>query len=153
MDELREEVRARYASAAAAVAEGRGAASDADASGCCDPAEGLGPQLYDVLQRDQLPEEAVLASLGCGNPTMVAELHEGDTVLDLGSGGGIDVLLSAKRVGPTGLAYGLDMTDEMLDLARTNAVKAGIANVEFLKGLIEDVPLPDDTVDVVISNW
>jgi len=152
MDELREEVRARYASAATAVAEGRGAASDDDASGCCDPAEGLGPQLYDVLQRDQLPEEAVLASLGCGNPTMVAELHEGDTVLDLGSGGGIDVLLSAKRVGPTGLAYGLDMTDEMLDLARANAAKAGTANVEFLKGLIEDVPLPDNTVDVVISN-
>ena len=152
MDELREEVRARYASAATAVAEGRGAASDVDASGCCDPEEGLGPQLYDVLQRDQLPEEAVLASLGCGNPTMVAELHEGDTVLDLGSGGGIDALLSAKRVGPTGLAYGLDMTDEMLDLARANAAKAGTANVEFLKGLIEDVPLPDNTVDVVISN-
>jgi arsenite methyltransferase len=152
MDELREEVRARYASAATAVAEGRGAASDADASGCCDPEEGLGPQLYDVLQRDQLPQEAVLASLGCGNPTMIAELREGDTVLDLGSGGGIDVLLSAKRVGPTGLAYGLDMTDEMLDLARANAAKAGTANVEFLKGLIEDVPLPDDTVDVVISN-
>src|SRR6476620_4472271 len=152
MDELREEVRARYASAATAVAEGRGAASDADASGCCDPGEGLGPQLYDVLQRDQLPEDAVLASLGCGSPTMIAELHEGDTVLDLGSGGGIDVLLSAKRVGPTGLAYGLDMTDEMRDLARANASKAGTANVEFLKGLIEHVPLPDNTVDVVISN-
>jgi arsenite methyltransferase len=152
MDELREEVRVRYASAATAVAEGRGAASDADSSGCCDPEEGLGWQLYDVLQRDQLPEEAVLASLGCGNPTMVAELREGETVLDLGSGGGIDVLLSAKRVGPTGLAYGLDMTDEMLDLARANAAKAGAGNVIFLKGLIEDVPLHDDTVDVVISN-
>ena len=152
MDELREEVRVRYASAATAVAEGRGAASDADASGCCDPEEGLGRQLYDVLQRDQLPEEAVLASLGCGNPTVVAELREGETVLDLGSGGGIDVLLSAKRVGPTGLAYGLDMTDEMLDLARANVARAGVGNVIFLKGLIEDVPLPDDTVDVVISN-
>ncbi len=152
MDELREEVRVRYASAATAVVEGRGAASDADASGCCDPEEGLGRQLYDLLQRDDLPEEAVLASLGCGNPTMVAELREGDTVLDLGSGGGIDVLLSAKRVGPTGVAYGLDMTDEMLDLARVNASKAGADNVVFLKGLIEEVPLPDDTVDVVISN-
>ena len=152
MDELREEVRVRYASAATAVAEGRGAASDADASGCCDPEEGLGRQLYDVLERDQLPEDAVLASLGCGNPTMVAELREGETVLDLGSGGGIDVLLSGKRVGPTGLAYGLDMTDEMLDLARANAAEADAGNVIFLKGLIEDVPLPDDTVDVVISN-
>jgi len=150
MDELREEVRVRYASTA--VAEGRGAASDADASGCCDPGEGIGRKLYDVLEREQLPEEAVLASLGCGNPTVVAELREGETVLDLGSGGGIDVLLSAKRVGPTGLAYGLDMTDEMLDLARANAAKAGAGNVIFLKGLIEDVPLPDDTVDVVISN-
>src|SRR6266550_1645363 len=147
MDELREEVRVRYASAATAVVEGRGAASDADASGCCAPGEGLGPQLYDRLERDELPEEAVLASLGCGNPTMVAELREGDTVLDLGSGGGIDVLLSAKRV-----AIGLDMTDEMLDLARANSAKAGAGNVVFLKGLIEDVPLPDDTVDVVISN-
>ena len=152
MDELREEVRVRYASAATAVVEGRGAASDVDASVCCAPGEGLGPQLYDRLQRDELPEEAVLASLGCGNPTMVAELREGDTVLDLGSGGGIDVLLSAKRVGPTGVAYGLDMTDEMLDLARANAAKAGAGNVVFLKGLIEDVPLPDDSVDVVISN-
>ena len=152
MDELREEVRVRYASAAKAVAEGRGAASDAEASGCCDPDEGLGRQLYDVPERDQLPEDAVLASLGCGNPTMVAELREGETVLDLGSGGGIDVLLSARRVGPTGVAYGLDMTDEMLDLARANAAKASAANVIFLKGFIEDVPLPDDTVDVVISN-
>jgi len=152
MDELREEVRVRYASAAKAVAEGRGAASDAEASGCCDPDEGLGRQLYDVPERDQVPEDAVLASLGCGNPTMVAELREGETVLDLGSGGGIDVLLSARRVGPTGVAYGLDMTDEMLDLARANAAKASAANVIFLKGFIEEVPLPDDTVDVVISN-
>src|SRR5438445_13777411 len=144
MDELREEVRVRYASAATAVAEGRGAASDADASGCCDPEEGLGRQLYDVLERDQLPEEAVLASLGCGNPTMVAELREGETVLDLGSGGGIDVLLSARRVGPTGLAYGLDMTDEMLELARRNAVEAGVENARFLKGEMEAIPLADD---------
>src|SRR5207244_6898925 len=110
----------------------------ADAAGCCEPAGGLGRQLYDVLERDQLPEDAVLASLGCGNPTMVAELREGETVLDLGSGGGIDVLLSGKRVGPTGLAYGLDMTDEMLALARENQRKAGVTNVEFLKGEIEN---------------
>ena len=103
-------------------------------------------------QRGDLPDAAVLASLGCGNPTAVAELHEGETVLDLGSGGGIDVILSAKRVGPTGVAYGLDMTDEMLALARKNAAEAGVANVHFLKGVIEDVPLPADSVDVVISN-
>jgi SAM-dependent methyltransferase len=120
--------------------------------GCCDPQEGLGVQLYDVLQRDELPGDAVLASLGCGNPTAVAELREGETVLDLGSGGGIDVLLSATRVGPTGRAYGLDMTEEMLRLARANAAEAGATNVEFLEGLIEDIPLPDASVDVVISN-
>jgi arsenite methyltransferase len=152
MDELREQVRERYAASALAVIEGKGAACDEGSSGCCAPEEGLGRQLYDALQRDQLPEEAVLASLGCGNPTAVAELGPGETVLDLGSGGGIDVLLSAKRVGPTGRAYGVDMTDEMLDLARNNARKAGATNVEFLKGLIEDVPLPDESVDVVISN-
>jgi SAM-dependent methyltransferase len=109
-------------------------------------------RLYDVTERSGLPEEAVLASLGCGNPTAVADLHDGEVVLDLGSGGGIDVLLSAKRVGPSGKAYGLDMTDEMLELARENARKAGATNVEFLKGYIEDVPLPDASVDVVISN-
>jgi arsenite methyltransferase len=152
MSDLREEVRDRYAAAAIAVTEGNGAACDTGGSSCCAPEEGLGQELYDVLQRRELPEEAVLASLGCGNPTAVADLHEGETVLDLGSGGGIDVLLSAKRVGPTGMAYGLDMTDEMLELARANAQKAGATNVEFLKGLIEDVPLPDATVDVVISN-
>jgi arsenite methyltransferase len=152
MSDLREEVRDRYAAAAIAVTEGKGAACDTGGSSCCAPEEGLGQELYDVLQRRELPEEAVLASLGCGNPTAVADLHEGETVLDLGSGGGIDVLLSAKRVGPTGMAYGLDMTDEMLELARANAQKAGATNVEFLKGLIEDVPLPDATVDVVISN-
>jgi arsenite methyltransferase len=153
MNELREQVRERYAAAASAVLEGTGAANDwDDEAGCCDPSEGLGVQLYDVRQRSELPEEAVLASLGCGNPTAVADLHEGETVLDLGSGGGIDVLLSARRVGPTGKAYGVDMTDEMLRLARGNAAKAGATNVEFLRGEIEDVPLPDASVDVVISN-
>ena len=151
-DQLREQVRERYASAALTVIEGRGAAEDADGNGCCAPEDGLGVQLYDALQRVELPDDAVLASLGCGNPTAVAELREGETVLDLGSGGGIDVLLSAKRVGPTGMAYGLDMTDEMLQLARANAAKAGATNVEFLKGIIEDIPLADVSVDVVISN-
>ncbi len=157
MSELREQVRERYAAAANAVVEGKGAAYDGGDAGCCDdacctPDQGLGQQLYDVLERAELPEEAVLASLGCGNPTAVAELRQGETVLDLGSGGGIDVLLSAKRVGPTGKVYGLDMTEEMLALARTNAARAGAENVEFLRGYIEKVPLPDDSVDVVISN-
>jgi arsenite methyltransferase len=153
MSELREQVRERYAAAASVVIEGKGAANDWDAeAGCCEPGEGLGVQLYDALQRSELPNEAVLASLGCGNPTVVADLREGDTVLDLGSGGGIDVLLSARRVGPTGKAYGVDMTDEMLQLARANAAKAGATNVEFLRGVIEEVPLPDASVDVVISN-
>ena len=152
-DELRGEVRERYATAALTVLEGRGAAEDADGNGCCAPEDGLGPQLYDALDRAELPEEAVLASLGCGNPTAVADLREGETVLDLGSGGGIDVLLSAKRVGSTGMAYGVDMTEEMLRLARDNAARAGATNVEFVQGLIEEVPLPDGSVDVVISNW
>jgi ubiquinone/menaquinone biosynthesis C-methylase UbiE len=108
--------------------------------------------MYSAEQRGELPDAALLASLGCGNPTAVAELHEGETVLDLGSGGGIDVILSAKRVGPTGVAYGLDMTDEMLALARRNAAEAGVTNVHFLKGVIEQVPLPAESVDVVISN-
>jgi SAM-dependent methyltransferase len=151
-DGLRDQVRDRYAIAALTVLEGRGAAEDAGGDGCCAPEEGLGPQLYDALERAELPDEAVLASLGCGNPTAVAELREGETVLDLGSGGGIDVLLSAKRVGPSGKAYGVDMTDEMLQLARDNAARAGATNVEFLQGLIEAVPLPDAAVDVVISN-
>ena len=112
----------------------------------------FGSALYSVQERGELPVEAVAASLGCGNPTAVADLHAGERVLDLGSGGGIDVLLSARRVGPTGFAYGVDMTDEMLDLARANAAKAGATNVEFVKGTIEDVPLPDGAVDVVISN-
>ena len=152
MSELREQVRDRYAAAAKAVEDGY-AANDWDAeAGCCDPAQGLGEQLYDITQRKKLPDEAVLASLGCGNPLMVAELHEGETVLDLGSGGGIDVLLSAQRVGPTGKAYGLDMTEEMLVLARANAAKANATNVEFLEGYIEAIPLPDASVDVIISN-
>ncbi len=152
MNELREEVRDRYAAAARSVRDGLAANDSGDVVGCCDPRDGLGVQLYDVTQRRDLPEEAVLASLGCGNPTAVAELREGDVVLDLGSGGGIDVLLSAARVGPSGTAYGLDMTDEMLELARENARKAEATNVEFLKGYIEDIPLADASVDVIISN-
>jgi arsenite methyltransferase len=150
--ELREEVRQRYAESARAVTEGTG-------GGCCDsscchgePDARFGEKLYDLEQRGELPDAAALASLGCGNPTAVADLREGETVLDLGSGGGIDVILSAKRVGPTGRVYGLDMTDEMLALARANADEARIANAVFLKGVIENVPLPDDSVDVVISN-
>src|SRR5207248_4898729 len=112
----------------------------------------FGEALYSVEQREELPDAAALASLGCGNPTAVAQLHEGETVLDLGSGGGIDVILSARRVGPTGVAYGLDMTDEMLALARRNAADAGVRNVHFLKGVIEEIPLPADSIDVVISN-
>jgi arsenite methyltransferase len=149
---LRDEVRERYSRAALTVIEHRGAAEDADGNGCCAPEDGLGQQLYDALERAELPDEAVLASLGCGNPTAVADLNEGETVLDLGSGGGIDVLLSAKRVGARGFVYGIDMTEEMLELARANAERAGATNVEFRKGLIEDVPLPDASVDVVISN-
>jgi arsenite methyltransferase len=159
---LREQVRARYAAAATKVTTGQGdcgCGQPTDCgcdSGCCGAATaeepGFGAERYAALDRDQLPDTAVLASLGCGNPTAVADLHEGETVLDLGSGGGIDVLLSAKRVGPTGKAYGLDMTEEMLALARRNAAEAGAANVEFLKGQIEAIPLPASTVDVVISN-
>ena len=173
-DELREQVRERYAAAARAVTgdgtEGLAVLEVRDQ--CCRPAEAsdegsastsccgasvevdesFGAELYSPRERDQVPAEALLASLGCGNPTAVADLHPGDRVLDLGSGGGIDVLLSARRVGPDGFAYGVDMTDEMLELARANAATAGAANVEFLKGTIEDVPLPDSSVDVVISN-
>jgi arsenite methyltransferase len=151
MSELREEVRAKYAAAARVVPDGMAANDAGDVGGCCPP-ENLSVLLYDHAERSGLPNEAVLASLGCGNPTIVAELREGETVLDLGSGGGIDVLLSAKRVGPSGKAFGLDMTDEMLELARDNARKAGATNVEFLKGYIEDVPLESGSVDVVISN-
>jgi arsenite methyltransferase len=161
-DTLREQVRARYAAAAARVTSGDcGCGQPADCGcgdGCCTSGAataeepGFGAELYAQLDRDQLPDTALLASLGCGNPTAVAELHEGETVLDLGSGGGIDVLLSAKRVGPAGKAYGLDMTEEMLALARANAAEAGATNVEWLKGQIEAIPLPAATVDVVISN-
>jgi SAM-dependent methyltransferase len=148
-DELREQVRERYAEAAAEATKG---SSCCDPSCCGDASSDFGESLYTLAQRDELPSEAVLASLGCGNPIAVADLHEGETVLDLGSGGGIDVILSARRVGSSGHAYGLDMTDEMLDLAQRNAKQAKVENVTFLKGLIEDVPLPDASVDVVISN-
>jgi arsenite methyltransferase len=154
-DPLRDEVRRRYAESARAVEAG-GGASCCDSSCCGGEAQAVdakfGEALYDAEQRGALPQAAVLASLGCGNPTAVAELREGETVLDLGSGGGIDVILSAKRVGPTGLAYGLDMTEEMLALAQRNVAEAGIENAIFLRGVIEDVPLPADSVDVVISN-
>jgi SAM-dependent methyltransferase len=155
-DELREEVRRRYADSARAVTESSGGCGCGSGACCTDEqaaAEArFGELLYDADQRGELPDAAVLASLGCGNPTAVAELHEGEVVLDLGSGGGIDVILSAKRVGPTGTAYGLDMTDEMLALARENAAEAGVTNVHFLKGVIEEIPLPAGSVDVVISN-
>jgi arsenite methyltransferase len=144
-NDLREEVREKYAAAA-----GGGGCGCGD-GGCCADGD-FGSVLYDIEQRAELPDAAVLASLGCGNPTAVADLRAGETVLDLGSGGGIDVILSAKRVGPTGHAYGLDMTDEMLALARRNAAEAGATNVTFLHGLIEEIPLPDASVDVVISN-
>ena len=151
-DELREEVRRRYAESALAVSTGSGSCGCGSGS-CCEGDETMfGETLYDAEQRAELPEAAALASLGCGNPTAVAELREGETVLDLGSGGGIDVILSAKRVGPTGTVYGLDMTDEMLALARRNAREAGVTNVHFLKGVIEQIPLPAESVDVVISN-
>ena len=153
---LREEVRARYAQAALAASEGsaEGCGCGPGSGSCCGGAEepAFGEALYSALDRDELPDAAVLASLGCGNPTAIADLHEGEVVLDLGSGGGIDVLLSARRVGATGKAYGLDMTEEMLTLARRNAATAGVTNVEFLHGEIEAVPLPADTVDAVISN-
>ena len=160
LEEIRATVQARYGATARAVAEG------AATAGCCAPGDGssgccgsaseswdpITADLYDAGETAGLPAEALLASLGCGNPTALAELHEGETVLDLGSGGGIDVLLSARRVGPTGKAYGLDMTDEMLALALENREKAGATNVEFLKGHIESIPLPSNTVDVIISN-
>ncbi len=154
-DELREEVRRRHAESARAVTEDSGGCGCGSGSCCADGASDaatFGEGLYDAEQRGGLPEAATLASLGCGNPTAVAELKEGETVLDLGSGGGIDVILSARRVGPSGRVYGLDMTDEMLALARRNADHAGIENAVFLKGLIEDIPLPAASVDVVISN-
>ena len=152
-DTITEQVRDNYARAARSVLEATGA-STVQASGCCGPTDdaGFGGALYDATDRASLPVAAVLASLGCGNPIAVADLHPGEVVLDLGSGGGIDVLLSASRVGPTGFAYGLDMTDEMLQLARRNAAEAGVTNVGFRKGRIESIPLGDASVDVVISN-
>jgi arsenite methyltransferase len=159
-EDVQEMVRKRYAAAALAVESGAVASCGGEGScGSTDSAliteeqhEAFGSGLYAGSEQDELPEAAKLASLGCGNPTAVAELHEGERVLDLGSGGGIDVLLSARRVGPTGRAYGLDMTDEMLDLARRNQAEVGVENAEFLKGTIEDVPLPANSIDVVISN-
>lgn len=149
--ELKEVVKQKYGQAALRVNAGGSSCCGASAAldGCCDP---ITSNLYDAAQTRELPQEAVLASLGCGNPTALAHLNPGETVLDLGSGGGIDVLLSASRVGPTGKAYGLDMTDEMLALARENQRKAGVENVEFLRGEIEHIPLPDSSVDVIISN-
>lgn len=152
-DPIVDQVRVRYAEAARAVLD-RSTGSSTAASGCCGPSNGggFGEILYGERDRASLPDAAVLASLGCGNPTAVAELREGEIVLDLGSGGGIDVLLSAQRVGASGFAYGLDMTDEMLELARRNATEAGAVNVEFRKGRMEALPFDDGAVDVVISN-
>jgi SAM-dependent methyltransferase len=148
---IRDTVREKYGQAALRVVSGEevGCCGGTPEDPCCDP---ITSNLYGEGETATLPEKAVLASLGCGNPTALADLQEGETVLDLGSGGGIDVLLSARRVGPTGRAYGLDMTDEMLELARENQRQAGVENVEFLKGEIERIPLPDDSVDVIISN-
>jgi arsenite methyltransferase len=148
---LREEVRSRYAEAARAIAD-RSNGCGCGSGSCCGGESNFGESLYDVEQRGELPESAAIASLGCGNPTAVAELNEGETVLDLGSGGGIDVILSAKRVGSAGTVFGLDMTEEMLALAQQNAREAGVPNAHFLKGVIEDIPLPAASVDVVISN-
>jgi len=155
-DDVHETVRDHYAAQARATAPAESSCCEPQDS-CCGPTTvelnpGLAAALYADDERAALPEGAVAASLGCGNPTAIAELHAGERVLDLGSGGGIDVLLSARRVGPDGFAYGVDMTDEMLDLARRNAREAGVTNVDFLRGHIEDVPLPDGSVDVVISN-
>jgi|SRR5579862_828162 len=151
-DELREEVRRRYAESARAVTRGGCGCGGGSCCGDEESSGAFGEALYDAEQRGDLPEAAALASLGCGNPTAVAELREGEVVLDLGSGGGIDVILSARRVGPTGVAYGLDMTDEMLALAQRNAREAGVVNAHFLRGVIEQIPLPASSVDVVISN-
>jgi SAM-dependent methyltransferase len=149
--DIKDVVKEKYGQAALRVKSGGSSCCGATVASdsCCDP---ITSNLYDALQAQQIPEEALLASLGCGNPTALAQLNAGETVLDLGSGGGIDVLLSARRVGPTGRAYGLDMTDEMLALANENKRKAGVENVEFLKGEIESIPLPDNSVDVIISN-
>jgi arsenite methyltransferase len=151
--DVKEVVKEKYGQAALRVVAGEGnACCGSSPSSCCSGGDPITSDLYDALQKSELPETAVLASLGCGNPTALAELKPGETVLDLGSGGGIDVLLSARRVSPAGKAYGLDMTDEMLALANENRKKAGVENVEFLKGEIENIPLPDNSVDVIISN-
>ncbi|MDX1566515.1 MAG: arsenite methyltransferase [Longimicrobiales bacterium] len=151
--DVKEIVRKKYGEAAVRAASGsKGTCCGTSCGSEADITDPITRDLYDEVTSASLPEKAVLASLGCGNPTALAELREGEVVLDLGSGGGIDVLLSAKRVGPTGKAYGLDMTDEMLELARQNAAAAGAGNVEFLKGEMEDIPLPDESVDVIISN-
>lgn len=151
--DVKEAVREKYGEAALRVVSGKGnACCGSSPSSCASGDDPITSNLYDELQKSELPEAAVLASLGCGNPTALAELKPGEVVLDLGSGGGIDVLLSARRVSPGGKAYGLDMTDEMLALARQNQAKAGIANAEFLKGEIESIPLPGDSVDVIVSN-
>jgi arsenite methyltransferase len=158
LDEMRDVVRANYAAAARAASAGSAGSCGPQGCGCGETVlreeerEVYGAALYEDDEREALPDAAKLASLGCGTPTAVAELHDGETVLDLGSGGGIDVLLSARRVGPSGKAFGLDMTDEMLELARRNQREAEVENVEFLKGTIEELPLPDDSVDVIISN-
>ncbi len=149
MSEIQQAVQEHYGAIAQSVRKGGSGCCGPASCGCSDP---ITSNLYDAAQTSGLPEEAVLASLGCGNPTALAQLEPGQVVLDLGSGGGIDVLLSARRVGPTGKAYGLDMTDEMLALARENQAKSGATNVEFLKGTIEAIPLPDNSVDVIISN-
>ena len=153
MSDVKDVVKDKYGRAALRVVSGEGAACcGSGPSSCCSGADPITSNLYDQLQKDELPPAAVLASLGCGNPTALAELKPGEVVLDLGSGGGIDVLLSARRVSPGGKAYGLDMTDEMLALAQENQRKAGVENVQFLKGEIEQIPLPDQSVDVIISN-
>jgi len=153
MSAIKDVVKKKYGQAALRVVSGaEKACCGSSPSSCCSGGDPITSDLYNQLQKSQLPEAAVLASLGCGNPTALAELKPGEIVLDLGSGGGIDVLLSAKRVSPGGKAYGLDMTDEMLALSRDNQKKAGVQNVEFLKGEIENIPLPDDSVDVIISN-
>jgi trans-aconitate methyltransferase len=153
MTDVKTIVKEKYGEAALRVVSGAGnACCGSSPSSCCSSGDPITSNLYDALQKSELPETAVLASLGCGNPTALADLRPGERVLDLGSGGGIDVLLSAHRVSPGGMAYGLDMTDEMLALARENQRKAGVENVEFLKGEIEHIPLPDNTVDVIISN-
>jgi arsenite methyltransferase len=149
--ELKAIVREKYGEAARRASAGTKASCGGESCGC-GTADPITSELYSIAETAVLPKEAVLASLGCGNPTALAELHEGEIVLDLGSGGGIDVLLSARRVGPSGKAYGLDMTDEMLELARENQQRAGVTNAEFLRGEIEAVPLPDASVDVIISN-